>query len=39
VEGRVLLRDRQLLSLDLAAIEAEALHYRRRILERLGLAG
>jgi 5-methylthioadenosine/S-adenosylhomocysteine deaminase len=38
VEGRVLLRDRQLLSLDLAAIEAEALLYRRRILERLGLA-
>ena len=37
VEGRVVLRDRQLLSLDEAAINAEALAYRHRIVERLGL--
>lgn len=37
VEGRVLLRDRQLLTLDEPAIEAEALAYRHRIIERLGI--
>lgn len=38
VEGRVLLRDRQLQSLDEAAINSEALFYRHRIIERLGRA-
>ncbi|MFZ0406959.1 MAG: amidohydrolase [Cyanobium sp.] len=37
VEGRVVLRDRQLLTLDEEAINAEALAYRHRIVERLGL--
>ncbi|MCX5948776.1 MAG: amidohydrolase [Cyanobacteria bacterium] len=37
VEGRVVLRDRTLLTLDEAAINAEALTYRHRIVERLGL--
>jgi 5-methylthioadenosine/S-adenosylhomocysteine deaminase len=38
VEGRVLLRDRQLQTLDPEAIEAEGLALRHQILERLGLA-
>lgn len=37
VEGQVLLRDRQLQTLDAAAIEDEALARRQQIIERLGL--
>ena len=37
VEGQVLLRQRQLKTLNDAAIEAEALLFRRQIIERLGL--
>lgn len=38
VEGRVLLRDRQLQTLDQTSIETEALALRHQILERLGRA-
>jgi len=37
VEGQVVLRDRILLTLDEAAINAEALTDRHRIVKRLGL--
>lgn len=37
VEGQVLLRDRQLQTLDAAAIEDEALARRQQIIEQLGL--
>ena len=38
VEGQVLLRDRQLQTLDAQAIEAESLALRRQVVQRLGLA-